>query len=145
MTFCSWAKTALWSATISKVTGTRGTVGVGVALAVGIGTGVRPGPRAPTTGVAIATSSGSSVRGVLGRLGLEDRGRCDAIWDGTSQEPVDLGHRPVVQVVGTRSIRRDGTDAARRDHQAEGGDEEQATVEAGLGRAGHAERLTCGW
>src|SRR6185369_9895621 len=58
VTLSSWAKTALWLATISKVIGTRGTVGVGVALVVGTGTGVTSGPTA-ATGVAMGSSSGS--------------------------------------------------------------------------------------
>ena len=68
-----------------------------------------------------------------------------AIRDGTGEEPIDLGDRSVEQMAGTEGIRRDGTDADEGDHQPEGGDDEQATVEATLGRAGHAGRLTCGW
>ena len=145
MTFSSWAKTALWSATTSKVIGTRGTVGVGVGLAVGTGTGVMPGPTAPTTGVAIGDSSGSRSAASSGGVWRPDRVRRGAIGNGTGKDPVDLGDRSVEQVAGTQGIRRDGTDADEGDHQPEGGDEEQATVEATFGRAGHAGRLTCDW
>ena len=179
MTFCSWAKTALWSATTSNVIGTRGTVGVGVVvgLAVGTGTGVIPGPTAPPTGVAIGDSSGSRSAASPGAFGEEllagaviiqryvrllgeslaqirergapwvheDRVRRRAIRNGPGKHPVDLCDDSVEQVTGTESVGRDGTDTDEGDHQPEGGDEEQATVETSFGGAGHGGRLTCDW
>ena len=146
MTFSSWAKTALWSATMSNVTGTRGTVGVGVGLAVGPGMGVISGPTAPTTGVAIGLSSGSrSALSSGGALTTTVSG-AGAIGDGTGEEPVDLGDGSVEQVAGPERIGRDRADADDGDDQPEGDDgNEEAAGTATAGRAGHAGRLTCGW